>query len=252
MPSRRRKPLSVSECAWCGTRKPLSEMRHPLSSRGKTPSTCHACRESHPHLGWCDFHGGPHPRSAFPVTNRPIGILNICNDAVAYKAAAERDAPPRRCPACLEERESWFFRGGRMKRAICRDCEDSHPGESWCVDCAAWLPVSAFYRTGRNGKFLTTRCKTCRSVSTHGVTLRLMADLTGGPPACGACGSTADLKVDHDHDHCPAQRGCQECVRGWLCHSCNTAEGLLGSPERARLLATYMERVSRERLGSAR
>ena len=46
----------MAQCAWCGERKPISEMRHPDSSRGKTPSTCHSCRESHPDEAWCDFH----------------------------------------------------------------------------------------------------------------------------------------------------------------------------------------------------
>lgn len=248
----RRKPLSTKACAWCGQRKTIDQLRHPRSSRGKTPSTCHACRESHPDLAWCDFHKEPHPRAQFPTTTRPIGVLNICDDAVAYKAASVRDQPTKDCPACSRTLESWFFRGGRMKRIICRECEDAHLGESWCVDCETWLAEDRFYRTGRDGKFLTTRCKVCRTASTHGVTMKFMADLTGGAPNCGACGSTEDLKVDHGHDHCPSQRGCSECVRGWLCHSCNTAEGLLRTPERALLLAEYMRRVSQERPESAR
>lgn len=72
-----------------------------------------------------------------------------------------------------------------------------------------------------------------------------MRRITGrDEPECGACGSHERLKVDHDHGHCPAQRGCRDCVRGYLCHSCNTAEGLLRTAERARLLANYMERFS--------
>lgn len=239
----RRKPISTKVCSWCGERKTIDRMRHPDSSRGKTPSTCHDCRTAHPDQAWCDFHGEAHDRKRFPVVDRPIGVLNICHDAVAYRAAEKRAKPPRECPSCGLTRESWHFRGGRLKRAICRDCEDSHPGESWCVDCADWLPLGAFYRTGRNGQWLTTRCKVCRTADNHGVTMSYMLDLTGGPPACGACGSTDALKIDHSHAHCPSQRGCRDCVRGWLCHECNTAEGLLRTSERARHLARYMERL---------
>lgn len=239
----RRKPISTKVCAWCGERKTIDKMRHPASSRGKTPNTCHACRESHPDEAWCDFHEAPHVRSAFPLVDRPIGVLNICHDAVAFNAAAKRARPPRDCPACQRTRESWHFRGGRHKRIICRECEDAHPDRSWCVDCSAWLPIGAFYRTGREGKWLTTRCKVCRVADAHGVTMAFMRELTGGGPRCGSCGSIDALKIDHCHNHCPSQRGCRECVRGWLCHECNTAEGLLGTPERARLLADYMERV---------
>jgi hypothetical protein len=33
-------------------------------------------------------------------------------------------------------------------------------------------------------------------------------------------------------------------VRGYLCHECNTAEGLLKTPDRAIALATYMQRIA--------
>lgn len=220
-------------------------MRHPKSSRGKTPSTCHACREGHPGLGWCDDHGQAHPIEAFPVDRtRPIGRLNICRDAYAYRVAQKRAKPQRTCVSCLRDRDSWFFRGGRNKGVACRDCEDSHPGERWCLDCVEWLPLRDFYTTGPGGRYMEARCKPCGVTNSHGVTRAHMVALTGkAVPECGACGSQNRLKVDHDHSHCPSQRGCSTCVRGYLCHGCNTAEGLLGTPERARLLARYMDKT---------
>ena len=38
--------------------------------------------------------------------------------------------------------------------------------------------------------------------------------------ACGTCGSTGPLTMDHDHAHCPGKTGCHACVRWWLCQSC--------------------------------
>lgn len=221
-------------------------MRHPTSSRGKTPSTCHACRIAHPGEAWCDDHEEPHAIGRFPVDRtRPIGHPSICRDAIAYRAAQKRAKPARTCVSCGQTRDSWFFRGGRAKGVACRDCEDAHPGLRWCLDCAHWLPLDAFYRSGPGGRYMEARCKPCGIVNDHGVTREHMIRITGSAePRCGACGSSTSLKVDHDHDHCPSQRGCAECVRGYLCHSCNTAEGLLRTPRRARLLATYMERFS--------
>lgn len=62
---------------------------------------------------------------------------------------------------------------------------------------------------------------------------------------CGVCGSSERLHVDHDHGCCPAgssPRSCGRCVRGVLCHGCNTAAGLLAeSPARATALARFLE-----------
>lgn len=241
---KRKTPNYFASCAWCGERKPIAEMRHPLSSRGKTPSTCHQCRLGHPEQGWCDHHGKAHAREAFGVRgDRPIGIDNVCKAAMSYKAAAKRAKPARTCPSCSVKRESWFFRGGGSKAPACRVCEEENAGRRWCVSCREWLAESCFNRTGHDGKFWTVRCKPCRLANDHGVTQAHLADITGGAaPSCASCGSTESLKIDHDHAHCPSHRGCRECVRGFLCHQCNTAEGLLRSSERARMLAAYMQK----------
>ena len=49
--------------------------------------------------------------------------------------------------------------------------------------------------------------------------------------------------VDHDHTCCPSIKSCGSCVRGFLCHGCNTAIGLVDeSPETLRRLIAYLER----------
>src|SRR5580704_3626608 len=245
MPYAIRPPGRLYTCAWCGTRKPIAEMRYPGSSKGKAPSTCATCREQHPDQRWCDFHDEPHPIEKFRAygTERP-GHLNICRDASSYKAAKIRDKDPRTCELCGKSRESWFFRGGRAKSVVCRICEDERPAERWCVGCREWFPKSSLARTGRGGNYTVNRCAPCRTAYSHGTTVAEILRIQGaGHPQCAACGSEADLKVDHDHGCCPAQRSCGKCVRGYLCHECNSAEGLLKTPERAVALAAYMTRL---------
>lgn len=248
MSNGRRRPLKLYTCAWCSERKPIAEMRHPGSVKGKSPSTCQSCRSANLRLSWCDFHGEPHPVERFIAYPPPRpGYWNICTQAFAHKRSQRQGHGPRTCASCGETRDSWLFRGGRLKSPVCRDCENLKPGARWCVDCEAWLPESLFNRTGQQGKFWTVRCRPCKTAYAHGTTVAEVLRIQGATrPECAACGSTDSLKIDHDHACCSAAQSSGCCIRGYLCHECNTAEGLLKTPERAVALAAYMQRIARK------
>ena len=58
---------------------------------------------------------------------------------------------------------------------------------------------------------------------------------------CQVCGSFERLTLDHDHSCCPTGKSCNNCVRGILCHKCNTAAGLLDDDiNRMISLASYI------------
>lgn len=42
---------------------------------------------------------------------------------------------------------------------------------------------------------------------------------------------TRNFAVDHDHSCCPGDNSCGNCVRGLLCHRCNTGIALLGESQ---------------------
>jgi hypothetical protein len=58
-------------------------------------------------------------------------------------------------------------------------------------------------------------------------------------------GVVMQLHVDHDHRCCPGGRSCGKCVRGLLCHACNSGGGKFGDdPALLRAAADYFEVLS--------
>lgn len=76
----------------------------------------------------------------------------------------------------------------------------------------------------------------------YGLTLERTTELLAA--GCAVCGSRDELHIDHDHRCCPggsSPRSCGQCVRGVLCHGCNTALGLLGEdPARIEALLAHV------------
>lgn len=63
--------------------------------------------------------------------------------------------------------------------------------------------------------------------------------ICNGPPN----GKGNRLHVDHDKKCCPGSKSCGKCVRGLLCHKCNTAIGLLEEDSvRMESAIQYIER----------
>lgn len=64
-------------------------------------------------------------------------------------------------------------------------------------------------------------------------------ELHGGK--CHSCKENDATTIDHDHTCCKGQRSCGKCVRGLLCHYCNTALGLMmDSRSKILMLAEYI------------
>jgi hypothetical protein len=58
---------------------------------------------------------------------------------------------------------------------------------------------------------------------------------------CHSCRDNVATSIDHDHSCCPGLRSCGKCVRGVLCHNCNSALGLMkDSKEKIQRLIEYL------------
>ena len=58
---------------------------------------------------------------------------------------------------------------------------------------------------------------------------------------CHSCKENSATNIDHDHSCCDTYRSCGKCIRGILCHGCNTALGLLkDSPDVIKNLLEYI------------
>ena len=119
----------------------------------------------------------------------------------------------------------------------CRDCEkergaarrdalDADRSDRECHgDCGRTLPADNFSKG----------CHVCKECQRAGTLMRKykltpedmehMWEDQGGE--CGLkCGDSLELKdaqVDHDHECCPGEKSCGQCVRMLLCQKCNLA-----------------------------
>lgn len=126
--------------------------------------------------------------------------------------------------------------------------------ERACTGCGEVKPISEFgrfNRAARGGKaYVSPKCRPCRNALHDPLRARksvlrtryklpwddflaLLEKQGGGCGVCGASvpGGKGHWHIDHDHSccHTDSSKGivktCGNCVRGVLCHLCNTALG---------------------------
>lgn len=139
---------------------------------------------------------------------------------------------------------------------VCTRCEVEKPVEgfyscakgkygrhSWCKECFKGREYAR--RRGNPEKARTIRRKA--QYATFGMTVDqwdAMLERQGG--SCAACGGRPTTEgrtfaIDHDHECCPGNYSCGNCVRGLLCNQCNVALGLVrDDPDRLMRLAEYV------------
>lgn len=139
---------------------------------------------------------------------------------------------------------------------------DEH-GRKLCPTCTQWLSLDRFSRVAGHADNHHYECRDCTRWRRMLRAMNVSAEqyeqlLTGQNGVCAICrepnADGSPLVVDHDHKCC-VKRGtsCGRCVRGLLCHRCNTGIGSLrDDPTVMRAAIRYVElgprRVGMERV----
>lgn len=215
-----------------------------------------------PSLKRCTMCGEAKAVSEYSPSRGGKGIHAECRACSAARARAWRAAnrPPAGCVRCGAPRDS-PVPGTRL----CHACRT--PFEKRCVTCGEMKAISEYPRNRLATDGRSSKCAECgrrynreyarreesrvrareRSLKKYyGLTLEHYNDLAekqGG--MCGICGGDGvgkTLAVDHDHRCCPGRVSCGRCVRGLLCHGCNTGNNWDTVPDWPAQAAAYLSR----------
>lgn len=165
--------------------------------------------------------------------------MKTCRDCKQEKPRSEfyanSNARPGLQPYCKSCHKA---RAARSRKRRLEAPSRSPVEEKRCPGCREVKHWTEFSRNRAETTGLQARCKACteadRRSRVYGLRPEAYRQLVEAQKGrCAACGEESRLVVDHCH--------ATGAVRALLCSNCNTAEGLLRTPARARALADYIE-----------
>lgn len=241
----------VNARGWCSTHY------NRWLNTGSTDRVCLGCGQpvQDGRTRWCS--ADCKPRCSFDGCTKPAYARNgLCagHDRQLRETGELRpfkfERPPAggNCTVCNQP-----IPDGQRRKTCSAACRQrlfrhsgSRPREFQCIGCGKSVSLTHRHGNGQLRRSDSKWCMSClsddnrRRMYRYGVTperfTRALAD------GCEICGRTGvSLHVDHDHSCCPGEYTCGNCVRGFICGSCNRAIGLLlNSPDVMLAAATYI------------
>lgn len=156
-----------------------------------------------------------------------------------------------RCDECRVEYRRRYARERIRREMRCLECGVLIESQDGILRRATRCPThAAEHEVAR-----VARKESIRRYRRHGLTEeRYVEMLKSQDERCAICGSREPdsfgraWHIDHDHSCCPGTYGCERCVRGLLCQSCNQGLGYFNDdPDLVVAAIEYLVRTSIER-----
>lgn len=162
----------------------------------------------------------------------------------------------KRCTKCLEDKpRSEFYKNNSAKdglRPQCKSCTQSHNKRYYLENKGEMNEYSKRYYLKNKDRIgedeLAARRREDRYKMSSEQYQKLLEDQNYACAICGKANANGrKLYVDHDHSCCFGSKSCGKCIRGLLCHKCNSGLGHFDDSVESMNKATeYIKKYSRK------
>ena len=235
--------------------------------------TVESCERPVRARGWCNTHYQRWRKAGDVDPDRPIGAprKNQYGDPCSAPGCPNLIGRAGARGWCGTHLNRWQKHGDvqahipiQIRASVIRDSEKQ------CTRCHVFKPFGQFGKSARCNGGLENNCKACKNArsrkyyaenighmreksrwagrrSRFGIDKEMYEQLLAAQGGvCAICGDPPNgrlLSIDHDHSCCPSGKTCGACVRGILCHACNTGVGQFkDDPQRLEKAIAYLRR----------